>query len=196
MKLNLKLKNLERDKMLNAISIFAEKVKNPYKLKIIKLLYFLDFKHYKETGQSVTYLKYYAWKMGPVPKQLFDELNNLNNPEFKKYFSILEQKINNNPTYKFISTKKYNENIFTPRELKIIKDLIFIYKEAKAEQMTEITHLKEQPWSKTIKEKGMSEEIDYSLVIDDESPISIEEAQNQYEEYLNMVSNYNQINLQ
>jgi uncharacterized phage-associated protein len=41
----------------------------------MKLLYFLDFIHFKQTGKCVTGLDYYAWKRGPVPKKLFDEIS-------------------------------------------------------------------------------------------------------------------------
>ncbi|HEV7681080.1 MAG TPA: Panacea domain-containing protein [Pyrinomonadaceae bacterium] len=43
--------------------------------KLFKLLYFLDFEHYKKTGRSVTGLKYFAWPMGPVPVSLKDEIS-------------------------------------------------------------------------------------------------------------------------
>ena len=44
------------------------------KVKLFKLLYFLDFEHFKATGRSVTGLDYFAWQMGPVPAALFDEI--------------------------------------------------------------------------------------------------------------------------
>jgi len=37
------------------------------KTKLFKLLYLLDFHHFRETGRSVTGLEYRAWKHGPVP---------------------------------------------------------------------------------------------------------------------------------
>ncbi|MFC1858011.1 Panacea domain-containing protein [Thermodesulfobacteriota bacterium] len=41
----------------------------------MKLLYFLDFIHFKHTGKSVTGLDYYAWQMGPVPRDLYEEIS-------------------------------------------------------------------------------------------------------------------------
>ncbi|WP_217994559.1 Panacea domain-containing protein [Rodentibacter caecimuris] len=38
------------------------------------MLYFLDFEHYKQVGRSVTGLDYSAWKMGPVPVDLHEEI--------------------------------------------------------------------------------------------------------------------------
>jgi uncharacterized phage-associated protein len=63
-----------RQKMLEAIIFFARSTKDCGKTKLIKLLFLLDFEHFRETGRSVTGLDYYAWKMGPVPVQLYNEL--------------------------------------------------------------------------------------------------------------------------
>lgn len=54
----------DREKLINTIIYFAIHVKKCGKIKLFKLLYFLDFEHYKQTGRSVTGLDYYAWKMG------------------------------------------------------------------------------------------------------------------------------------
>ncbi len=50
------LNNSYRKKLLHAVLYLTTKVKNPSKVKIFKLLYFLDFEHYRQTGQSVTKL--------------------------------------------------------------------------------------------------------------------------------------------
>jgi len=64
-----------REKLINAIIYFANNTKRCGKTKLLKLLYFLDFRHFKQTGKSVTGLDYYAWDMGPVPKDLYNELD-------------------------------------------------------------------------------------------------------------------------
>lgn len=62
------IKNSYREKLLHAILFFSSRVKTPSKVKIFKLLYFLDFEHFKETGRSVTNLDYYAMTLGQFPK--------------------------------------------------------------------------------------------------------------------------------
>ena len=42
-------------------------------MKLFKLLYLLDFEHFRQTGRSVTGLEYRALKMGPVPSELFQQ---------------------------------------------------------------------------------------------------------------------------
>ena len=42
----------------------------------------------------------------------------------------------------------------------------FIFEDAKADAMIESTHLKNEPWDRTLKEKGEFNKIDYMLAID------------------------------
>jgi len=57
----------QRDKLINAIIYLSSNTNYCGKTKLMKLLYFRDFKHFRQTGKSVTGLDYYAWEMGPVP---------------------------------------------------------------------------------------------------------------------------------
>jgi uncharacterized phage-associated protein len=63
-----------REKLLNLIAYFVKHTKNCKKTKLFKLLYYADFRHFKETGRSITGLKYFAWQWGPVPKELYAEM--------------------------------------------------------------------------------------------------------------------------
>ena len=65
-----------REKLINAVLYFSQNTKFCGKTKLMKLLYFLDFMHFKQTGKSVTDLDYFAWEQGPVPKEFFEEINN------------------------------------------------------------------------------------------------------------------------
>ena len=156
---------------------FSANVKHPYKLKIFKLLYFLDFYHIKQKGVPVTNLKYYAWEMGPVPKDLYYEIKNGLLPDANESIKIIPKQLSDDKeAYEFKAKKPININIFTPREKQIMDNLIYIFKDATAKDMSEITHLKNTPWYKTRKEKGDGEFIDYELAIDYESTIKMEDA--------------------
>ena len=66
-----------REKLINAIVYFASNTRHCGKVKLFKLLYLLDFTHFRETGRNVTGLDYQAWKMGPVPLDLMQEWDEL-----------------------------------------------------------------------------------------------------------------------
>lgn len=52
------------EKLINAIIYFCTNTQVCMKTKLFKLLYLLDFEHFKVTGKSVTGLEYKAWKLG------------------------------------------------------------------------------------------------------------------------------------
>jgi hypothetical protein len=66
-----------RQKLIQAAVYFASRTEGCGKVKLFKLLYLLDFAHFRETGQSVTGLDYVAWKLGPVPIEMAQEWDQL-----------------------------------------------------------------------------------------------------------------------
>jgi len=138
----------EREKIINAIIFFAKNVKHLGKIKLFKLLYFLDFEHFKETGRSVTGLDYYAWKMGPAPAALFDEIE-APEPDMQK--SIRFTNVMTEHGTKMLTIKArvaFNKSHFTAREMRLMERLAGEYKDTLAEGMIEKTHLENLPWYK------------------------------------------------
>ncbi|WP_019675893.1 Panacea domain-containing protein [Arsukibacterium perlucidum] len=139
----------ERDKLINAVLYFAANTEYCGKVKLFKLLYFLDFEHFKITGRSVTGLDYYAWKMGPVPTQLFDEIQA---PEHDMASAVEFDEIpvyqGNASMLKINAKVSFNSKNFTKRELKLMQSLASEYSNKKADDMIEATHLENMPWDK------------------------------------------------
>jgi len=63
-----------RDKLINAIVYLLKHTKFCDQAKLYKLLYFIDFKHFQQTGKSVTGQDYIACKEGPEPMELREEI--------------------------------------------------------------------------------------------------------------------------
>jgi uncharacterized phage-associated protein len=177
--------DIKKEKLLNAIIFFVRNTKNCKKMKLFKLLYFLDFIHFKKYGTTVTGLEYYAWDMGPVPKKLVEEFEDEEEEKkYKEYFKIIKEKDDEDPRkYSFMifpKKAKPDLSVFTPNELDVMEEVAFQFKNVPASLMSEVTHLKKSPWNKTIGEKGKYKLIDYELAIDQESPLTVEEARERY----------------
>ena len=112
-----------REKLINAIIYFAKNTKYCGKTKLLKLLYFLDFSHFRETGKSVTGLDYCAWEKGPVPKDLFKELSGNMRPDLKTAIKIVQ--LDN--FQKITPKKNFDDNYFTKREIKLLEKWSFIF---------------------------------------------------------------------
>jgi len=169
-----------REKLINAIIYFAGKTKYCGKTKLLKLLYFLDFSHFKQTGKSVTGLEYYAWKMGPVPKNLFDELSGSMKADMK---ATIHELPDGEGFQQIRPKKKFDSQYFSNKELKLLENFSFMFQDAKADTMVESTHLKNEPWDRTLKEKGEFKKIDYMLAVDsDIDSLSYDEVKKRTEE--------------
>jgi len=173
-------------KALNAILYFARNVKHPTITKILKLLYLLDFMHFKETGRPVTGQKYYAWDLGPVPKDIYFRINNLKK-EDEWYNSLVLNKevideVSDKRIHMVLARKKPDLSVFTKREKKLLEQIAYIFKNVRPKDISDYSHLKNHPWDITINEKGEKAEIDYLLAIDDSAPLTKEEAEELYKE--------------
>lgn len=169
---------ISEEKLLNAIKFFIKNTRNVGRTKLFKLLFFLDFIHFKKHGLSVTGLDYYTYDFGPVPQDLYKKIIDDNLPtEFLKDFKIIEEKQeeDNFKQFKFVlKNKNIDLDWFTPYEIKVLNEVAEIFKYATAKDMTEITHLKNTPWYKTLEEKGSFQKIDYFLAIDDDTTLDID----------------------
>ncbi|MBW1789550.1 MAG: SocA family protein [Deltaproteobacteria bacterium] len=152
-----------REKLINAIIYFARHTKYCGKTKLLKMLYFLDFSHFKQTGKSVTGLDYFAWEMGPVPRDLFEELTGNMRPDMSASIHDLPA---GEGFQQVRPKKKFDSRYFSKREIELLGNLSFIFQDAKADTMVESSHLKNEPWDRTLKEKGEFRKIDYMLAID------------------------------
>ena len=81
-----------RQKLIQAAVYFAGNTEGCGKVKLFKLLYLLDFAHFRETGRSVTGLDYVAWKLGPVPVELAQEWDQLE-PDMANAISIQPEQV-------------------------------------------------------------------------------------------------------
>jgi uncharacterized phage-associated protein len=187
--------NIYRRKLLNATLYFAQNTERLNLGKLSKLLYFLDFVHFKQTGYPSIGLEYYAFERGPVPRDFWAEIKDCNVPEdFEGKIALVLKTDDFAPGYKEVevrATEKESDlSIFTPRERKILEDLAYVYKEANARQMSEVTHLPKQPWDITIKKKGKNKLIDYLLSIDEESAIDPDDAADSLKEHFETIRNF------
>ncbi len=155
-----------REKLINMMIFFTEKTKYCGKTKLFKLLSFSDFEHFRQTGKSISDLTYSAFQWGPLSKELFAEMKNP--PEDLNSSIYIPSK---NERKKYLRPKKrFEAKYFTDREIEILEKIVHIYKEVRANDISKMSHDRELPWYKTVEGKGMRQEIDYSLSLDESSP--------------------------
>jgi uncharacterized phage-associated protein len=168
------MRAFKRQKLLHAIVFFIKNTRQCHKLKLFKLLHFLDFEIYRQTGKSTTGLRYHAWPKGPVPKDLHDELKHPQ-PDMRDVLIVRNAEADDPDSIgalQILARVPCDEDLFTKRELKVMRDLAEIFYDAKAADMSDVSHLRDQPWGRPWHqiykvEKRPQALIPYTLALDD-----------------------------
>ena len=137
------------------------------KVKLFKLLYFLDFEHFRDTGRSVTGLDYFAWKMGPVPKSLFEELE-AGDVTWGTTVRFSKKTLSGDKGWMLTvhPLAPFNAELFSRRELRLLNKLAEEFRDTEAEEMVEATHLENSPWDKVwSKEERKQAQIPYAYAL-------------------------------
>lgn len=162
----------DREKLINAIIYFLRETNHCHTLKVFKLLNFSDVEHFRQTGKTIFNLKYKAWDKGPVPSQLWAELKYGAKDDLKK--SIALNAIKDGITDKTLRRDlkplaTFDKKYFSKRELSILERVAFLFKELKADDMSEFSHMKHLPWAAVYQGgKGADKEIPPELSLDAE----------------------------
>lgn len=136
-----------REKLLNSIIYFAMNTRNCGKTKLLKLLFLLDFEHFRQTGRSVTGMKYFAWKLGPVPVDLYDEIEQPA-PDFLEKITIEceHQYGYARPTEKIGARAAFDPGHFSRREMRILESIAEENREKTGADMIDLTHVENGAW--------------------------------------------------
>lgn len=179
------LKNHSREKLLNSINFFARNTQNLGKIKLFKLLYLLDFEHFRQTGRSVTGLEYRAWKLGPVPIVLMQEWEQPE-PDFLESLRIEPEQVIDHVRQTVRPITEFDDSHFSRRELRLMEHFANEFQDALSQPMIDATHAEGMPWFKVWNQQGMDAPIPYDLAVDEDTPQSeaILEAAREYEAML------------
>lgn len=162
----------KREKLAEAIAYFVTNTKHPGLVKVFKLLYWLDYHHFRETGEDVTGLAYSAYRWGPVPEDLHQQFTKKQGDiasqfdiedAYVKASEYTTPTIDSEPTGRDdsrpvkVPTKikpkfRYRHYYLTRREQRIAENLATVFYEATAKEISDISHIKGGPWSKALKE--------------------------------------------
>jgi uncharacterized phage-associated protein len=160
----------EREKLINAVVFFAEHTRYCGKIKLIKLLYLLDFEHFRQTGRNVTGMEYHAWKMGPVPVSFYQEWDDLD-PDLAAAIEIQPEKVVDYTRETIKPKITFDPSHFSKRELRLMEELAVRFHDDYSKPMVNVTHAEQGPWA-TIWDggSGNNERIPYRLAVREDDP--------------------------
>jgi uncharacterized phage-associated protein len=139
-------------------------------VRLFKLLYLLDFAHFRETGRSVTGMDYRAWKMGPVPLDLMQEWEELE-PDMAKAVDIVPETVIDHIRQRVVPKTAFDDSFFSKRELRLMQELATRFREELTKPLIGFTHEETGPWSKVWDSgRGNNQAIPYTLAVRDDDP--------------------------
>ena len=158
-----------REKLENAMIYFARNTRHCHTLKMYKLLSFLDFEHYRQTGRSVTGLSYYAYPQGPVPAELDEQIKrSVDEQDAFDALAVRELRSEYGDSFSrtFLPKTKFSDLYFTPREMAIMETLAFLFVDVDSKLISEYSHDPNLPWRKVYqKGEGKGRRIPYHLAL-------------------------------
>lgn len=164
------LKSHQREKFVQAILYFARHTTALGKVKLFKLLYLLDFEHFRQTGRSVTGLEYRAWKMGPVPAELVQQWDELE-PDLAAAIRIVPAPVHDYERQNVEALQPFDGEYFSKRELRLMESLAHRYRDTLSAEMIDVTHAENGAWAKTwAAGAGRDEVIHYEQALAEGAP--------------------------
>jgi len=149
---------INEKKYKNLILFFAGKIKNGTlgKLKIMKLMYFLDFDYFEKYGKSVSGDEYLRFDNGPVPRMAEKILKEMNGKDIK----ITKRKIGSglNDQQHVDALKNFDMSLFSKEELLMMEEIANKWEKFSGTEMKTASH-GEAPWIAT----KPNNVIDYNL---------------------------------
>lgn len=147
------------ERLANMVVYFAKEIE-PQKTALNKNLFYADFSHYKNYGQSISGCRYAAIPMGPVPdnfNSLFEKI------EKDEYVRIkLKPYCSGYVGEQFLPKKEFNEELFSQEEMNTLALICKKFQKFSTTELVKMSH-EEQGWIDNEKDKSI---IDYKYAIE------------------------------
>lgn len=164
------LRDRSREKLIQAILYFAHNTLYLGKIKLFKLLYLLDFEHFRETGRSVTGMEYRAWKMGPVPIELVQQWDDLDE-DLAAAIEIQPAQVIDYVRECVVPLADFDPQQFSKRELRLMHSIAAQYRDTMSDRMIDVTHAENGAWHKAWEDgAGSNRVIEYALALTPDDP--------------------------
>ncbi len=138
-------RRLDLNKLFSSILYFCNKSET-VKTKLNKLLFFSDFKHFKEYSVSITGSRYAHLPYGPAPDRYSFYIAALHEDEGS--LAIKEKYFNDYPGEVLIALKSPDLSLFSSSEIQILTEVNDVLGEQSAKALSDLSH-REQGYLET-----------------------------------------------
>lgn len=136
---------MNKEKYRNAILFFAENVPNLGRVKLNKLLYFLDFDHFEKYDEPVTGDDYQNNELGPVPVHIEQVIMEM---ESERLVEVMVEPVIDFVRYHLVPLAHYNSAVFKSSEMEMLGAISEKWGHHTAKELVIASH-GEAPWIAT-----------------------------------------------
>jgi uncharacterized phage-associated protein len=133
-------------KTISVLNFLARALSQVTKLKAVKLLYYIDKKHFLENGRFVIEDHYFKWQYGPVPISVLSLIDNPSGlPEEDQEYLNRNIAIKQTKFRTMTSKKEPDMDEFSQSEIETIKKVIKKYGHMETSKLVDLSH-EEKAW--------------------------------------------------
>lgn len=183
----------QKEKIRNAVLYFVTHDKTVGLPKLMKLLFYLDFRTLKAKGRYVTGLTYRTWEHGPVPVDVWREMknhgNSLNLSSVVRAIPLVTERRDEPAGVRLraVQGAKFSDQYFSPAELKELHHVSEMFKGLPAGKVVEASHGRKELWFRVLEKKGADQPIDPELAISDPERLEEYRAHQEDKKFLDSV---------
>lgn len=122
--------------------------------KLLKIVYLIDERFMELRGFPLTWFDYYAWIKGPVAPEVY----NIKNGAFQEYVTCHKNSEGKNIVESVLPHEYHvlkQMDIYSPYEMKVINEIVSLYANHTADELSDFTHIETSLWSKIVKEQSV-----------------------------------------
>lgn len=150
-----KFSESNRQKLGNAVVYIALHARYPYKTEILKLLFLMEERMVQQAHVPFLGIPYNAWRMGPVPVDVFEELSD--GPVLLSDFIALEF---NGQGVRVTAKQHFCDDEFSDVEISMMEEVMRKYGSMNSEQLIAETHKRGSLWQQTVAEAGLERDFE------------------------------------
>jgi uncharacterized phage-associated protein len=138
---------MKNDRLGNTVLYLLRGCKEPPGLtKLLKLLYFADYHHYRNHLKTITGASYVALARGPVVDGYKEEFDALERRGFMAVRPVPVMGHPDNPKQEFLRIGEPAPDAFAPEERATLDDVLLKYGDGTGLELSDLTHLELTPW--------------------------------------------------
>ena len=145
----------DSDKFAELVLFFFSHLDNLFKVKLLKLLFYCDFQHYRLTAHAITGQRYRAIQHGPVPQEYGQRLQEMVQEGLltASFHESMVHSADNSPVLVYKATRKAKLEVFTDSERQVIEQVYQKLGKKSRAELESLSHT-ERAWKENNAQNG------------------------------------------